>query len=75
MALKQMEHLLIKKQKKNQKKKNEKFLSKAVKVAKELRCPIFHQKLNNGVNVEHDSNVEGKEESDVQTTFHEGSIH
>uniref|UniRef100_M1DNL8 Uncharacterized protein n=1 Tax=Solanum tuberosum TaxID=4113 RepID=M1DNL8_SOLTU len=34
--------------------------------------PVVHLKMNNGVNYEHDQNVEEKEKSDVQTTFHEG---
>ncbi|KAG5616398.1 hypothetical protein H5410_016222 [Solanum commersonii] len=36
--------------------------------------PVFHLKVNNQVNYEHNQNVEEKEESDVPTKFHEGHL-
>lgn len=46
-----------------------------MEVAKEMWHPVSHTRLNNGVDYVHDQNVKENEESDVQTTLHEGSSH
>ena len=75
MVLKTMEPIHVKKMKKKTKKNNEKVMKKVVKNTKEMGFPEVHVQVKNGVNYEHDQNVEEKEETDVHTTYHEGSNH